>query len=307
MVLLLQWAFLQVLGSMTLIMIVLWPVFKYSEISVLYFRVNETAKTVNVMHKCSFMPPPVIELGFSITACIASYAVPLGGIIYWFVSVPFFLKKRAENSLVCRSSMDAAMRRITTTVLVLTAVYVLCWSPYWISIFAHRVIAINIVNRPMVIASYFIHLLPYISCSAYPLIFTVMNRRIKSAHNQILIENRRRRSNTNDIISRHKVLSRIESLNSWCSCLQCVKKHFLKRQHDVGSTNREVTNQRIIEAHCPERKHVSSSGITLTTPVSQSSILAVDSCARGQVVEAAIVCRESDSGISENEESDAML
>nr|CDQ05820.1 Bm4635, isoform a [Brugia malayi] len=33
----------------------------------------------------------------------------------------------------------------------------------------------------VVIASYYIHLLPYISCSAYPVIFTLLNRRIKMA------------------------------------------------------------------------------------------------------------------------------
>lgn len=35
--------------------------------------------------------------------------------------------------------MDAALRKVITTVLLLTAIYVLCWSPYWVSMFANRI------------------------------------------------------------------------------------------------------------------------------------------------------------------------
>ncbi|VDO65913.1 unnamed protein product [Onchocerca flexuosa] len=84
---------------MALVMIMLWPLFAYSQVSTLYFNVNITQRTVNVLRKCTFMPPSEIELGFGIVSCIASYAIPLGGMIYWYVSVPFFLRKHASSSL----------------------------------------------------------------------------------------------------------------------------------------------------------------------------------------------------------------
>ncbi|VDM99547.1 unnamed protein product [Thelazia callipaeda] len=199
----LKYAIAQVIASMALVMIMLWPLFAYSQVSSLYFNVNVTLRTVNVLRKCTFMPPSEIELGFGIVSCIASYAIPLGGMIYWYVSVPFFLRKRAGNSLVSSNSNAAPLRRLIATVLVLTAVYVSCWSPYWLSIFAHK-----FINGMIVIASYFIHLLPYISCSAYPVIFTLMNRRIKTARAQMHLHLKRKRYSCVDSIHASESISK---------------------------------------------------------------------------------------------------
>ncbi|VDL82475.1 unnamed protein product [Nippostrongylus brasiliensis] len=79
--------------------------------------------------------------------------------------------------------MDAALRKVIFTVLLLTAIYVLCWSPYWVSMFAHNIFAME--KRSMIIVSYFIHLLPYVSCVAYPLIFTLLNRGIEGFSFQV--------------------------------------------------------------------------------------------------------------------------
>ncbi|EJD73744.1 hypothetical protein LOAG_18851 [Loa loa] len=187
----LKYAIAQVIASMALVMIMLWPVFAYSQVSTLYFNANITIKTVNVLRKCTFMPPSEIELGFGIVSCIASYAIPLGGMIYWYVSVPFFLRRHAGNSLATSNCNAAPLRRLIATVLVLTVIYVSCWSPYWLSIFAHKFI--NRMSRAVVIASYYIHLLPYISCSAYPVIFTLLNPRIKMARAQMHWHQKRRK------------------------------------------------------------------------------------------------------------------
>ncbi|CAD6185827.1 unnamed protein product [Caenorhabditis auriculariae] len=151
---------------------------------------NSTTMEVMVIRKCGFFPPPKIEFWFNLIACTISYAVPLFGIIYWYVSVPFFLKRRALNSLVTSNSMDTALRKVITTVFLLTAIYVVCWTPYWVSMFAHRILAMG--QKNMIIISYFIHLLPYVSCVAYPLIFTLLNRGIRSAHARIVADQRRR-------------------------------------------------------------------------------------------------------------------
>ncbi|VDK23618.1 unnamed protein product [Anisakis simplex] len=110
----LKLAIAQVTASLILVMIMLWPVFTYSQVSSLYLYLNTTTKTVKVLRKCSFMPPPGVELSFGVISCIASYAIPLGGMIYWYVSVPFFLKKHAEKSLVTRRyAINSSLKSIS--------------------------------------------------------------------------------------------------------------------------------------------------------------------------------------------------
>lgn len=85
------------------------------------------------------------------------------------------------------------MRKVITTVIILAGIYVVCWSPYWFNMFAHRFWSfLQLEKRTFVIMSYLIHLLPYISCSAYPLIFTVMNRGIRVAHAKVVQDHKRK-------------------------------------------------------------------------------------------------------------------
>ncbi|KAI6215156.1 hypothetical protein M3Y94_00352300 [Aphelenchoides besseyi] len=185
----------QVLASMVVVMILLWPVFAYTNITRLYIKPNETIREVWVLQKCGFFPPPKVELGFNIIACTLSYAIPLFGIIYWYMSgwlirtplvlLHYIFKHKLPNS-ANGATADVALRKVITTVLVLTVVYVLCWTPYWISLFVHRIITSVKMHVSLIVIMYMVHLLPYISCSAYPLIFTVMNRAIQRAHAQMM-------------------------------------------------------------------------------------------------------------------------
>lgn len=54
----LKFALLQVLLCLVLVMLVLWPVFTYSGVVTFFFNANHTQKSVFIMHKCSFQPPP---------------------------------------------------------------------------------------------------------------------------------------------------------------------------------------------------------------------------------------------------------
>uniref|UniRef100_A0A9J2P792 G-protein coupled receptors family 1 profile domain-containing protein n=3 Tax=Ascaris TaxID=6251 RepID=A0A9J2P792_ASCLU len=266
----LKLAVAQVTASMVVVMVMLWPVFAYSQVSSLYFHMNTTTKTVNVMRKCSFMPPSGIELAFGITSCTASYAIPLGGMLYWYVSVPFFLKKRAENSLVISSSNDAAMRKVIATVLVLTVVYVSCWSPYWLSIFAHKFI--HGMSRTVVIASYFIHLLPYVSCSAYPVIFTIMNRGIKMAHEQFVLNNKRRVKSLSDDAAHH-----IRAVRSRLYSISIIEKRELNCVENDGerTANSDKTILQTKSTHPPPALP-SSASVNVTAEVRPASDTAMD-------------------------------
>ncbi|VDM51869.1 unnamed protein product [Angiostrongylus costaricensis] len=210
----LKLAALQVLIALACVMLLLWPVFAYSQVFTFYLNPNNITNEVTVIRKCGFLPPPEIQFWFNLVACITSYAVPLFGIVYWYVSVPFFLKNRAITTLVASSSMDTALRKVITTVLLLTAIYVLCWSPYWVSMFAHNIFAME--KKSTIVVSYFIHLLPYVSCVAYPLIFTLLNRGIRLAHAKIVLNHRRRfRSITEDASVQIRNAVRYSSFSLW--------------------------------------------------------------------------------------------
>jgi hypothetical protein len=192
-----------VVGSILLVVALLWPVFAYSEVFTLYLNANHTNKEVTVMKKCSFLPPPGVDVAFSVVACISSYALPLCGYMYWYMSVSRHVRKRAENTLIRRNgSSHAPIKKVTTTVLVLTAVYLLCWTPYWLCLFAHQILSLS-QSRTLIITWYMVHLLPYVSCSAYPVIFTTMNRAIQSAHAEIMRHHRRRISTLTENATRH--------------------------------------------------------------------------------------------------------
>uniref|UniRef100_A0A1I7RZN4 G_PROTEIN_RECEP_F1_2 domain-containing protein n=1 Tax=Bursaphelenchus xylophilus TaxID=6326 RepID=A0A1I7RZN4_BURXY len=203
-----QCAIPQIIASISVILMLLWPVFAYSKVSIVPATVNHSSKELTYLKKCGFLPPPEIEIGFSVVACMLSYAIPLFGIIFWYMSVPLFLRKRAENTMAkggANGTADVAVRKVITTVLVLTIVYVVCWTPYWISLFLHRIFPdlLAFSNKNIVFIFYMVHMLPYISCCAYPLIFTVMNRAIQKAHAEVMNSQRRRFKSITEDVTRH--------------------------------------------------------------------------------------------------------
>ncbi|CAK5085874.1 unnamed protein product [Meloidogyne enterolobii] len=141
-----------------------------------------------------------------------SYCIPFAGFLFWYASVPFFLWRRKEllsqnpsSSLSTQSHQPisiksgitgsggipnsfpapsvAVIRRVVVTVVVLAMVYLVCWTPYWIGMYAQRLFHLR-MTKQTVIVMYYVHLMPYISCAAYPAIFTLFNRPIRSAHYQ---------------------------------------------------------------------------------------------------------------------------
>uniref|UniRef100_A0A183C0E5 G_PROTEIN_RECEP_F1_2 domain-containing protein n=1 Tax=Globodera pallida TaxID=36090 RepID=A0A183C0E5_GLOPA len=204
----LKMAFVQVLVSLCLVLVLLWPLFAYSEVSSMPIRVDNTTRRVNwlslledvicavqllFIRKCAFVPPPSVESVFNIVVCIVSYAIPFAGFLYWYASVPFFLWRKKEHLMASQQSSSgtaargqqsstAVIRRVVLTVLVLALVYLVCWTPYWLGIFARRLLNLRMSPKQSVITMYFVHLMPYVSCAASPAIFTLLNRPIRSAH-----------------------------------------------------------------------------------------------------------------------------
>ncbi|KAL3090243.1 hypothetical protein niasHS_006695 [Heterodera schachtii] len=190
----LKMAFLHVSVSLCFVLVLLWPLFAYSEVSSMPIRIDNKTQKLFFVRKCAFVPPPSVESVFNIVVCIVSYAIPFAGFLYWYASVPFFLWRKKEHLMASQQSSSttgtsrsqqsstAVIRRVVLTVLVLALVYLVCWTPYWVGIFGRRLLNLRLSPKQSVITMYFVHLMPYVSCAAYPAIFTLLNRPIRSAH-----------------------------------------------------------------------------------------------------------------------------
>ncbi|KJH39696.1 hypothetical protein DICVIV_14419, partial [Dictyocaulus viviparus] len=53
------YATFQVLVALSCVMVLLWPVFAYSQVFTFYFNPNNITNEVTVIRKCGFIPPPV--------------------------------------------------------------------------------------------------------------------------------------------------------------------------------------------------------------------------------------------------------
>uniref|UniRef100_A0A0N4ZVM9 G_PROTEIN_RECEP_F1_2 domain-containing protein n=1 Tax=Parastrongyloides trichosuri TaxID=131310 RepID=A0A0N4ZVM9_PARTI len=179
---LVKYAFIKVMIALVAIIIILIPIPLYAS-----KRYLEAKK----VYLCEFNPPNFIREFLHYTACFVSFACPLLGILYWYLSVPVFLKKRANTVIVKGHSSTHAIKRIIKTVVILTIVYLIFWSPYWLLLFKGKALfqILHSIHIPQVAVNYIqltIHLLPYISSLIYPLIFTLMNTSIRKAHDEVM-------------------------------------------------------------------------------------------------------------------------
>ncbi|VDD97968.1 unnamed protein product [Enterobius vermicularis] len=85
--------------ALAIVLAIVLPHLLYSGTLDIIVAHDNITMTATYLLRCSFLPPPVAEMFFDIISFIVSYFIPLIGTIYYFVSVPLFLKKRAENSI----------------------------------------------------------------------------------------------------------------------------------------------------------------------------------------------------------------
>uniref|UniRef100_A0A8R1HPF4 G_PROTEIN_RECEP_F1_2 domain-containing protein n=1 Tax=Caenorhabditis japonica TaxID=281687 RepID=A0A8R1HPF4_CAEJA len=146
---------------------------------------------------CSFHPPSPYDMAFNILAFVFGYIFTSAAYVYFYLRVPMILKRRyssIKNASSCKNRLNCgSILRIRRTVTAFVIVYLTCWTPYWVLFWV--LFFFPIVSSWMVVASTFTHLLPYISCTAYPVILTAINKRIRSAHTTI-VSNQKKKLNT---------------------------------------------------------------------------------------------------------------
>ncbi|EFP08394.1 hypothetical protein GCK72_011796 [Caenorhabditis remanei] len=137
---------------------------------------------------CSFHPPHPYATIFDVLAFVFGYVFTSAAYVYFYLRVPMILKRRYSSIKTTSSSSNRincnSILRIRRTVTAFVIVYLVCWTPYWCLFWLLSFFPI--ANNWMVVLSTFTHLLPYISCTAYPVILTAINKGIRSAHTSII-------------------------------------------------------------------------------------------------------------------------
>uniref|UniRef100_A0A914W861 G-protein coupled receptors family 1 profile domain-containing protein n=1 Tax=Plectus sambesii TaxID=2011161 RepID=A0A914W861_9BILA len=184
-----------------IVLTLLTPVFEHSDVFKVPIQYNNISHQVMVLRKCGFSPPPPMAMAFNLYACFLGYLVPMGCFVYFYLSLLMFLKRHAQLATITGKTGQATVWRVGKVVFGLIVVYIGCWTPYWVAMWIAYVS--DQLPYRLTLLLYFIHMLPYISCSAYPIIYTAMNRGIKDAHAKIMIRQRRRlRSLTDEAVLR---------------------------------------------------------------------------------------------------------
>ncbi|CAI4232345.1 unnamed protein product [Auanema sp. JU1783] len=136
---------------------------------------------------CNFNPPQYYQAVFNLLAFVVGYIMTSASYVYFYLNVPIILRRRystIQTNQACTRLNDHSLTRVRRTVTAFVVVYLACWTPYWTLFWFLSFV--NIVNRWIVIISTFTHLLPYVSCTAYPIILTAMNKSIRRAHSNII-------------------------------------------------------------------------------------------------------------------------
>ncbi|KAE9420020.1 hypothetical protein Angca_005654, partial [Angiostrongylus cantonensis] len=142
------------------------------------------------MTVCNFNPPTYYEIAFNSIAFLVGYVMTSVGYVYFYANVPIILKRRYSSNVSSPQRINSqSILRIRRIVTVFVVVYLACWTPYWI-LFCFLSM-VEILHRWMVVVSAFTHLLPYIACTAYPIILTAMNKEIHNAHSSIIDSKKR--------------------------------------------------------------------------------------------------------------------
>ncbi|CAI2349817.1 unnamed protein product [Caenorhabditis sp. 36 PRJEB53466] len=168
-------------------------------VSVLIFA---DTRTYNIPRKgilrevivCSFHPPHPYAIVFNILAFVFGYVFTSAAYVYFYLRVPMILKRRYSSIKTTTANSNrinyVSILRIRRTVTAFVIVYLTCWTPYWILFWLLSLFPI--VSSWMVVISTFTHLLPYISCTAYPVILTAINKGIRSAHSTIITSQKKK-------------------------------------------------------------------------------------------------------------------
>lgn len=191
------------------------PVYAYGDLHYLVFDavINESERMANfqqrptmmVMPKCAFSPPDFLFNAFTVYSFVGGFALPASLFTYFYSAILWSSRRRQRESITRLGAQHghghkSQFWRVAKTASGLVSFYLLCWSPYWIVNLWHAWSPVDTAQEASqehdesteqedqtpsdfaVVFGYFIHMLPYINCTGYPILYTLLNRQIIDAY-----------------------------------------------------------------------------------------------------------------------------
>lgn len=166
------------------------PVYLYGD--VYYLVVHNGSDYDFYLPKCMFQPPETVFNVFTAYSFIMGYAVPAFMFTLFYTAVLCFVHRHSRTVTFDNSLY---FWKVAKTALTLVVFYLSCWTPYWIMSLYNYFTPLSDTSGSNIVTylSYLVHLLPYINCAGYPILYTLLNRNIKKAYQRV---KQRRRNNS---------------------------------------------------------------------------------------------------------------
>lgn len=176
-------ALIVVVCSVVVSFALLTPVYIYGD---LHYIVYENASgPLAVVAKCAFEPSERVLTIFTIYGFILSYAAPATLFTCFHAAILHHVRKQAYENVSARRRGQGYLFRVTQTILGLVVFYMICWTPYWTLIMWQALTPLDgqgEMTDAGVVLNYFVHMLPYVNCTGYPILYTLLNRDIRQAY-----------------------------------------------------------------------------------------------------------------------------
>lgn len=175
--------------------ILMTPVYLYGDVHFLILHNNTSI--FSITPKCAFQPAENILTTFTIYSFICGYLVPASLFTFFYASIvgrayrhaKLRSKQQRQTSTLSNNksqrSPKSYLGRVVKTTLGLVLFYLLCWTPYWALVIRAYMIPHDEQGRTTnsgVVLSYFLHILPYVNCTGYPILYTVLNKSITDSY-----------------------------------------------------------------------------------------------------------------------------
>lgn len=165
------------------------PLWYFGGINYVVFLRNSTP--FRIIPKCSLQASEHVAATFMAYGFVIGFVLPAALFTYFYSAVLYHVHRHARRM---RGSRRARyFWKVAKTSMCLVIFYLSCWTPYWsLFLYTHFNGSPGSGDAAM-IGQYFIHMLPYINCCGYPILYTLLNRNIKDDYDRVARRNRERR------------------------------------------------------------------------------------------------------------------
>lgn len=208
----------------SLVLLLITPVYIYGDVQ--FLIVHNSSAIYSITPKCALQPPENVLTAFTIYSFICGYVMPGFLFTFFYASILICAYKQVQTRVrkkadgrkqetvarvnTMRSGSTKRGRRsylsrVVKTSMGLVLFYLVCWSPYYIMCLHQYLTPHHSMHESNVgvVFGYLIHMLPYINCTGYPILYTVLNKTIKDAYRRQANSRRNSQCNRHLLFERH--------------------------------------------------------------------------------------------------------